>query len=45
VEAHALATAGRVTVMPQHSREARTGVVLRLRADVMLSPFATGSRI
>ena len=37
-------TVGRVMVTPEQSRAARTGAILQLRTDAMLSPFSTGSR-
>ena len=37
-------TMGRVMVTPEQSRAARTGAILQLRTDAMLSPFANGSR-
>jgi sugar lactone lactonase YvrE len=37
-------TVGRVMVTPEQSREARTGAILQLRTDAMLSP-STGSEV
>jgi sugar lactone lactonase YvrE len=37
-------TVGRVMVTPEQSRAARTGAILQLRTDAMLSPFSTGTR-